>query len=77
LVGYFWSYNNCSYFSLFWENLLKAFGKWLRSKKYQKPKKVYDTFYRLLKSGYIIAERKNHDLIIRLTEKGKRTAGWF
>jgi DNA-binding PadR family transcriptional regulator len=61
----------------FGKNLLKVFGKWLRSKKYRKPKKVYDTFYRLLKSGYIIAERKNHDLIIRLTEKGKRAAGWL
>jgi CRISPR/Cas system-associated endoribonuclease Cas2 len=61
----------------FGKSLLKAFGKWFTSKKCQKPKKVYDTFYRLLKSGYIIAERKNHDLIIRLTEKGKRAAGWL
>jgi DNA-binding transcriptional regulator PaaX len=34
-------------------------------------------FYRLLKSGYIISERRNHDLYIRLTEKEKRTAGWL
>ena len=31
----------------------------------------------MLKSGYIIAKRKNHDLVIRLTEKGKIAAGWL
>jgi DNA-binding PadR family transcriptional regulator len=61
----------------FGRNLLKAFKKWIKSKKYQKPKKVYSVFYRLLKSGYIISERRNHDLYISLTEKGKRATGWL
>jgi len=61
----------------FGRNLLKAFKKWIKSRKYQKSKKVYSVFYRLLKSGYIISERRNHDIYIRLTEKGKRAAGWL
>ena len=61
----------------FGRNLLKAFKKWIKSRKYQKPKKVYSVFHRLLKSGYIIAEKRNHDIYIRLTEKGKRAAGWL
>jgi DNA-binding PadR family transcriptional regulator len=61
----------------FGRNLLKAFKKWIKSRKYQKPKKVYTVFYRLLRSGYIITEKRNHDLYIHLTEKGKRAAGWL
>ncbi len=56
------------YFGL---NLLKAF-KGIR--KYKK-KKVYDVFYRLRKEGCINFTKKNHQIYINLTEKGKRKAG--
>lgn len=54
-------------------NLLKSFG---REKKYQK-KKVYDTFYRLRKEGCIEIKKKNHQIYVSLTEKGKSKANWF
>jgi DNA-binding transcriptional regulator PaaX len=57
----------------FVSNIIKGFKK---SKKY-KSKKVYDTFYKLRKRGYIEIENKNHQIYIKLTEKGRKKAGWF
>ena len=54
-------------------NLMKGFKK---GQKYKK-KKVYDTFYRLRKQGCIKIEKKNHQIYISLTEKGKKKAGWL
>ena len=47
-----------------------------RRKRY-KPKNVYNTFYNLLKEGSIKVQRKNHQIYISLTEKGKKKAGWM
>ena len=57
-------------------NLERGIKKWLREKKYKK-KKVYDAFYRLRKEGCIEIKKKNHQIYINLTEKGKRKAGWL
>src|SRR3989344_358161 len=54
-------------------NLIKCF-KGL--KKYPN-KKVYDTFYKLKKQGLINFYKKNNQIYISLTEKGKRRAGWM
>src|SRR3972149_2338338 len=43
-------------------------------KKYPK-KKTYDTFYLLRKQGCINFEKRNSQIYISLTEKGKRKAG--
>ena len=58
------------YFGL---NLLKVFKK---GRKYKK-KKIYNAFYRLRKEGCIDFIKKNHQIYINLTEKGKRKAGRF
>lgn len=57
-------------------NLSKGIKKWLKNKKYQN-KKIYDTFYRLKKEGLVYFEKKGKQIYIRLTEKGKKKAGWF
>jgi len=57
-------------------NLERGIKKWLREKKYKK-KRVYDAFYRLRKEGCIKIEKKNHQIYISLTEKGKKKAGWL
>lgn len=54
-------------------NLLKSHKRW---KKYP-TKKVYNTFYFLKKQGCINFERKNHQIYISLTDKGKKKAGIF
>lgn len=59
-------------------NLEKEFIKWLKHRKYNyKRKQLYNTFYRLNKSGDIIIERKGHQIYIHLTQKGKRKANWM
>jgi len=45
-------------------------------KKYPK-KKIYDTFYRLQREGYIEIGKKNHQIYISLTEAGRKKAGRF
>ena len=60
----------------FFINLLKAFKKWRKSKKYNR-RKVYDAFYLLRKKGAIKIERKDHQVYISLTEEGKKLAGWL
>jgi DNA-binding transcriptional regulator PaaX len=57
----------------FIQNMLREFK---RLKKY-KSKKVYDTFYRLKKQGFIDFYEKNNQIFISLTKKGKRKAGWM
>jgi len=59
----------------FFINLLKAFKRWRKSKKYNR-RKVYDAFHQLRKKGAIKIERKEHQVYIRLTEEGKKLAGW-
>jgi len=58
----------------FFINLLKAFKRWRKSKKYNR-RKVYDAFHQLRKKGAIKIERKEHQVYIRLTEEGKKLAG--
>lgn len=57
-------------------NLQKGIKKWLKQKRYSK-KKVYNTFYRLMKEGCINIEKRGQQIYISLTEKGKRKAGWL
>jgi DNA-binding transcriptional regulator PaaX len=57
----------------FLTNLLKGYKKW---RKYPK-KKVSDTFYNLKRQGLIEIQRRNHQIYIGLTEKGKEKAGWL
>ncbi len=45
-------------------------------KKYPR-KKVYDTFYNLKRKGLIEVRRRNHQIYIGLTKKGKEVAGRF
>ena len=40
-------------------------------------KKVYDAFSNLKRQGLINIEKKNHQIYISLTEKGKAKAGWM
>ncbi len=54
-------------------NLWKNFRKWSKGKK----KRVYDTFYRLQKEGCIETTEKNHQIYIKLTQKGREKAGWL
>ena len=54
-------------------NLIKGF-KGL--KKYPN-KKVYDNFYKLRKQGLVDFYKKNNQIYISLTEKGKKKAGWM
>jgi len=57
----------------FLTNLLAGYKKW---RNYPK-KKVSDTFYNLRRQGLIEIQRKNHQIYIGLTEKGKEKAGWL
>jgi DNA-binding transcriptional regulator PaaX len=54
-------------------NILKGFKK---GRKYKR-KKVYDAFYRLGREGCLNIEKRNQQIYISLTEKGKRKAGWL
>ncbi len=57
-------------------NLVKGFRKYFKKKRYRN-KKVYDAFYKLRKERYIDIKKKNHQIYIRLTEKGKKKANWL
>lgn len=57
----------------FVQNFIRSFKN---KKKYEK-KKIHDTFYQLKKNGCIKIERKNHQISIFLTEKGRKKAGRF
>ena len=54
-------------------NLIRGFKL---SEKYSS-KKVYDTFYKLKKEGFISSYEKNNQIYISLTERGKKKAGWM
>ncbi len=54
-------------------NLMKNLKKW---RKYKKGT-VYSAFWRLKKAGYIKIEKKGKQIYLRLTEKGKKMAGWL
>lgn len=54
-------------------NILKGFKK---GRKYKK-KRVYDAFYTLKKERCVKIEKRNHQIYISLTEKGKKKAGWL
>ncbi len=45
-------------------------------KKYKKGT-VYSAFWRLQKQGCIEAKKRNHQIYISLTEKGRKMAGWL
>ncbi|HEX9721674.1 MAG TPA: hypothetical protein VGA53_00225 [Candidatus Paceibacterota bacterium] len=57
----------------FGANLAREFTK----KKKYKQKRVYDTFRRLQKEGCIDIQKRNHQIYIRLTEKGRKRAGIY
>jgi len=57
----------------FISNLLKGFKK---LGKYSN-KKVYDTFYNLKRQGLVSFYRRNNQIYISLTGKGKKRAGWM
>lgn len=57
----------------FIRNLLREYRN---LRKYPK-KKVYNTFYSLQKQGCIKIEKRNHQIYISLTEKGRKKAGMF
>lgn len=54
-------------------NLMKEFKRW---RKYRK-KEVTNAFYRLKKEGCIKTEKRNHQIYISLTDRGKKKAGWL
>ena len=54
-------------------NLMRA----LKTRKKYKKRNVYEAFRRLLKQGCINIEKKNKQIYIKLTEKGKKMAGWL
>ena len=56
-------------------NLMRNYKRWLKYKK--KSKNLYNTFWRLQKQGCIKMEKKNHQIYISLTQKGKKLAGWL
>jgi len=58
------------YFTL---NLMKKIKK---IKKYKR-KKVYDAFYRLRREGCIEIKKKDYNVYIKLTEKGRKKANWM
>lgn len=58
------------YFTL---NLIRNF----KNKDRYSNKRIYNAFYQLRKEGCIKIERKNHQVLISLTEKGKKKAGRF
>jgi len=54
-------------------NLIKG----LKGLKKYPNKKVYDNFYKLRKQGLVDFYKKNNQIYISLTEKGKKKAGWM
>ncbi len=57
----------------FIQNLIRNFQ---RRDKYSK-KKISNTFYNLKRQGLIEITKKGRQIYIKLTEKGKRKAGWM
>lgn len=69
-VGLIYIAASSPYFTV---NLMRNFKKWQKYKK----RNVYETFRRLKKQGCIRIEKRNRQFYIRLTEKGKKIAGWL
>ena len=57
----------------FARNILKAHKKW----KNYPHKKIYDTFYKLRKQGLIEIANDGSQIHIKLTDEGKKKAGYF
>jgi DNA-binding transcriptional regulator PaaX len=57
----------------FVQNLMKG----LKRLKQYKPKRIYDTFYQLKRSGCIKIKYAKGQMQISLTNKGKKKAGWM
>lgn len=64
---------NSPYFII---NLIKSFKKQKKWNSY-KNKIIYNKFYNLRKEDCIKIEKENHQIYIKLTEKGKKKAGWM
>jgi DNA-binding transcriptional regulator PaaX len=54
-------------------NLMRNLKK---GKRYEK-KKIYDAFYNLQRQGCVEIRKRNHQIYIALTEKGRKVAGRF
>lgn len=69
-AGMVWVAGTSPYFTM---NLMREFKKWRKYKR----KKVYNAFYNLQKEGCINIGKRNHQIYIALTEKGRKKAGWL
>lgn len=49
----------------------------IKNMKKYKRKRVYDTFYKLKKNGYVQTRTQRGQIYISLTDKGKKMAGWL
>lgn len=49
----------------------------IKNMKKYKRKRVYDTFYKLKKNGYVQTRIQRGQIYISLTDKGKKMAGWL
>lgn len=58
-------------------SLMRGVKRWLKYRKVYAKKRITDTFKRLQRQGCIAIERKGNQIYIRLTEKGKKMAGWL
>lgn len=56
--------------------ILNIMRNWGKLRRYNR-KRVYDAFYRLRKDGCIRIQKKNNQIYISLTEKGRKKAGWL
>jgi len=70
LTGMVWFAGSSPYFVWKLTNSIQKFRKYKR-------RKIIDAFSRLKKQGCIKIEKKNHQIYISLTEKGKRMANWM
>ncbi len=58
-------------------NLWKEFKRWGQKRKKYSRKRTYDAFYNLRRQGLIEIQKRNHQIYIALTEKGRKKAGWL
>lgn len=56
--------------------VLNLWKSYKRFRKYKR-KKIYDAFFNLRRQGCIEIGKINHQIYIKLTEKGKKKAGWL
>ncbi len=55
---------------------LSLWKKYRKFRKYER-RKIYDAFYNLRREGCIKIRKKNRQIYISLTKKGKKKAGWL